>query len=126
MNELRLTIPGEIRSKKNSKQIIRCGKRRLVIPSEAYKEWETMARYDALCQIDWQAFPVNVPCEVTALIYYKGQRPDLSGALESIGDCLEGILWENDKLIESWDGSRLAKDNANPRVEILMRWLNEG
>ena len=122
MNELRLTIPGEIRSKKNSKQIIRCGKRRLVIPSEAYKEWETMARYDALCQIDKSAFPINEPCEVTVKIYYKGNRPDLSGALESVGDCLEGILWQNDRMIESWDGSRLVKDNENPRVEIWLKW----
>jgi hypothetical protein len=35
---------------------------------------------------------------------------------------MEGIIWENDKQIISWDGSRLHHDKANPRTEITVRW----
>lgn len=93
-----------------------------MLPSEAYLEWEANVRIQARNHIDPQAFPINEPCEVTVKIYYKGNRPDLSGALESVGDCFEGILWTNDKLIMSWDGSRLHKDNEHPRIEICMKW----
>jgi hypothetical protein len=76
-----------------------------------------MARYDALCQIDWQAFPVNVPCEVTAIIYYKGQRPDLSGALESVGDCLEGVFVGKRQAHRELGRQSAGEDNENPRVD---------
>jgi Holliday junction resolvase RusA-like endonuclease len=61
------------------------------------------------------------PVEVRVTAYYKGQRPDLSGVCESVGDCLEGIAWENDRQIESWDGSRLYHDKKDPRtiVEVM-------
>lgn len=93
-----------------------------MLPSEAYEEWKTMARYDAMCQVDKRAFPIAEPCEVCASIYYKGRRPDLDNVLASIGDAMEGILWTDDNLIMSWDGSRLTKDNEVPRVEITLRW----
>jgi len=70
--------------------------------------------------------PLSGPLAVRAIIYYKGNRPDLSGALESIGDCFEGILWENDGQIESWDGSRLIYDGKNPRIVVRVApWRGE-
>jgi len=93
-----------------------------VLPSEAYVEWEANVRLQARNHIDRQAFPISEPCHVEAAIYYRARRPDLSGALESIGDVFEGLLWTDDNLIMSWDGSRLQKDNASPRVEITVRW----
>ena len=117
---LRLVIPGCIRSKKNSKRIYATGRFKKVLPSKAYELWEAGARASALDQLTQWHCPVIYMggCAVNAQIYFKGQRPDLSGALESIGDCFEGILWENDKQIESWDGSRLIHDKDNPRVEL--------
>lgn len=134
MKTIRITLPGSIRSKKNSKKPIAIpskGKsnlfkrfakagllpvRIMLLPSDAYKKWEAVARQHAAFQYPGE--PTTGPISVKAMIYYKGQKPDLSGSLESVGDCLEGIVWGNDKDIESWDGSRRVKDNANPRTEV--------
>ena len=62
------------------------------------------------------------PVSINAQIYYKGQQPDLSGCLESIGDAMESYLWANDKQIISWDGSRLHHDLKNPRTELTVEY----
>ena len=119
--KISITIPGTIRSKKNSKRIFARGKFKTVLPSIAYLKWEKAARAEALIQIPKNSnFPVQENVHVTVHAHYKGQRPDLSGVLESVGDCFEGILWENDRQIVSWDGSRLSHDLENPRTEITL------
>ena len=40
MTEIRLTLMGSIRSKKNSKRIFACGRFKKVLPSKAYEIWE--------------------------------------------------------------------------------------
>lgn len=117
---MKIILPGTIRSKKNSKRIFARGKFKTVLPSKAYEAWENQARLAASIQVRGLK-PYTEDLEVTALIYYKGQQPDLSGCLESIGDCLEGYLWQNDKQIKSWDGSRLFHDLKNPRTEITIK-----
>ena len=121
MKEIKLTLPGSIRSKKNSKRIFATGRFKRVLPSKAYCEWEQNVRAD-LSMYAFFKDPISCPVSVEGHIYFKGQRPDLSGALESIGDALEGMIWENDRQIESWDGSRLYHDLNNPRTEITVRW----
>lgn len=122
-NEIRLHIPGAIRSKKNSKQVFspRPGKK-IVIPSKAYDKWQKEAREWVAYSIDRQVFPIAAPCHVSAVIYFKGNQPDLSGAMESVGDCFQGLLWANDGQIESWDGTKLIKDNEFPRIEMVLKW----
>lgn len=120
MNQLKITLPGSIRSKKNSKRIYASGPYKKVLPSKAYTIWEAEARSVMLSRGYRRV--IDGPVSVEAHIYYRGQRPDLSGALESIGDALEGYVWANDKQIESWDGSRLHHDKDNPRTEIIVRW----
>lgn len=120
MNEIKIVLPDSIRSKKNSKRVFKRGKFATVLPSLAYEKWEREAR-----EIAWQDAivpPLLCPVHVSAQIYYKGQQPDLSGCLESIGDCLQGIIWADDRQIESWDGSRLHHDLKNPRTEVTVRW----
>jgi len=118
---INLTLPGSIRSKKNSKRIVGRGKRKFIIPSSAYLKWEKEARKAIMLQLKFGFEPLTIPIVARVLAYYKGQQPDLSGALESVGDCLEGLVYENDKQIISWDGSRLYHDLKNPRtlVEIV-------
>ncbi|HEC61061.1 MAG TPA: RusA family crossover junction endodeoxyribonuclease [bacterium] len=97
-----------------------------VLPSKAYLKWEKEARIYL-----WENLPdgLEKPLEgllhVKALIYYKGPMPDLSGAMESIGDCLEKIAYIDDKQIMSWDGSRLIHDLKNPRTEVWIETFNE-
>ena len=121
---VKITLPGSIRSKKNSKRPCEVGgkfkkKRLILLPSKAYMAWENQARLSAAMQLI--GMPItDSPIHVCAMIYYKGQQPDLSGCLESVGDCLEGLVWVDDKQIMSWDGSRLYHDLHNPRTEITV------
>lgn len=125
MDELMITLPGSIRSKKNSKQIImvggkHCPKRPVMIPSKAHKAWEDAARKAA-----WPFAiipPLTCPVHIEAHFYTNGITPDLSGCLESLGDALEGIIYQDDKQIYSWDGSRVTAEKDNPRTEVKVRW----
>lgn len=121
---IRLGLPGSIRSKKNSKRAIMVGgknvpRRPVLLPSKAYQTWEKQARLSAAMQL--RGFKAtDKPVHVKVTVYYKGKQPDLSGCLESVGDCLEKYLWRDDKQIMSWDGSRLHHDKDNPRTEVEM------
>ena len=112
-------IPGSIRSKKNSKRIVKARGRHIPIPSETYLKWEE-AFQDELRLICYQRRikPTDKPIHVTATFYYKGPEPDLSGCMESLADACEGILWVDDSQIVSWDGTRKVHDKRNPRVEF--------
>ena len=123
--EITVTLPGSIRSKKNSKRVIPIGgvnkpRRHIIVPSKAYKQWEDAARASA-CEQMGLIDPTPAPVEVEVTAYYKGPEPDLSGVLESVGDCLEGIVWVNDRQIKSWDGSRVIHDKGNPRTVVRVR-----
>lgn len=120
MNEIKLVIPGSIRSKKNSKRIYSCGRFKRVLPSEAYCKWEKEAR--RCTDPGDRVNPLSCTVYVEAHFYYCGPKPDLSGCLESVGDALEGVIWDNDSQIKSWDGSRVHHDLKNPRTEIIVRW----
>jgi Holliday junction resolvase RusA-like endonuclease len=113
------TLSGSIRSKKNSKQFYKIRGRRIIVPSEAYKKWEGCARHELFIfkyqnKIECTFLPVHI----TAIFYYSGPRPDLQGAMESLADCIQGVIIDNDKQIESWDGSRMVHDKDNPRTVV--------
>jgi len=122
-------LQGPLRIKKNSKRIIcvwaKGRKRPMIVSSEAYLKWEKHARMHLRFQLPPGRFQLmTAPLWVKVLAFYKGSKPDLSGVLESVGDCLEGIVYENDRQIQSWDGSRLFHDKANPRTEIEVRIIS--
>jgi Holliday junction resolvase RusA-like endonuclease len=115
-----ITIPGSVRSKKNSKRIFARGPFKKVLPSKAYEAWEKQAR-----QSLWGKAivpPISSPCSVKAVFFYKGPKPDLTAGMEAIADCLQGIIWADDGFIESWDGSRMVHDLENPRTEVEVKW----
>lgn len=124
MNYLVITIPGSIRSKKNSKRIFARGRFKKVLPSEAYEAWEREARLyvraknPGLCADG----PLLCPVNVEAHFFYRGPRPDLQGCMESVADAMEGILWADDRQIESWDGSRVHHSVDNPHTLLVVRW----
>jgi len=122
VGELHITIPGTIRIKKNSKRIFARGRFKTVLPSKAYENWERTAMISLKIDGDPIKGLLYCPVHVEAHFYYRGRRPDLSGCLESIGDCLQGFIWADDTLIESWDGSRLHHDLERPRTEVFVRW----
>ena len=118
---LHLILPGSIRSKKNSKRPIKAGNRFKLIPSKAYLKWEKEARQSAWTQLPPGNFPHDRPVQVQVIAFYKGPRPDGSGILESVGDCLEGIVWLNDNQIDYWLGPDRIHDKKNPRTEVWVR-----
>jgi Holliday junction resolvase RusA-like endonuclease len=132
---IKITLSGTIRSKKNShtpiplpsKAVTRFkalfGKswkyaQVLIVPGKTYKKWEAAARDQLMAILPPGRKLLTCPLHVKAIFYYKGPRPDLQGAMESLADCLEGYIYEDDKQIESWDGSRIVHDKNDPRVEI--------
>jgi len=129
---IKIILPGSVRSKKNSKVATMVGgrnvpRRAIIIPSKAYTKWEKQVRASLWEQIRYAGLsgkngglPLTGPISVKAVVYFKGAEPDLSGCLESVGDCLEGYLYENDRQIKSWDGSRTFHDLKNPRTEITI------
>lgn len=140
---MKLVILGPPRTKKNSLRRIKRGKRVFTVGSEAHKAWEDSAVAQLLrafrpgatrtTGVDHRrgivtigTGPIVTPLAVRALVYRKKNCGDLVGYLQSIGDALEkGGVIQNDRLIASWDGSRLLKDAKNPRVEIYIEPMEE-
>jgi Holliday junction resolvase RusA-like endonuclease len=146
----RLTLAGSIRAKKNPKSVVptrnfgginpKTGKpysrswmfnfkgagwqlaSPKIVTEESYTKWQDSARTDALVHLYQRRFlkPTTKPVHVKMIAFYKGPKPDLSGSLESIGDCLQGVVWKDDSQIVSWDGSRLIHDVKNPRTEVTV------
>jgi len=113
-------ILGAPRTKKTSNRVVRLrGKkagRPLVLPSKAWATWCRFAMIQPASGLD-----VVVPVNCAATFYRDANRGDLVGYMQGLADLLEkrGII-ANDRLIVSWDGSRLAVDRDRPRVEITL------
>lgn len=129
-SRVKLTILGPPVTKKNSGIIMTAGPkcphcehrtgRSFVLPSPQYQAWEKKAVVQIQRQIAGAAaFAVPVNCR--ALIYRERAVGDANNYYAAVADALEAAkIVTNDRLIVSWDGSRLLKDDANPRVEILL------
>lgn len=115
-----LVIYGRPTTKKNSSRVIKIGKHSRVLPSKAFKDYES----DALKQLlffrkrCYTSGPVSIRCR-----YYMPDFrswPDLVGLLQATSDILTtaGII-DDDMWIVDYDGSRIAGvDKKSPRVEI--------
>lgn len=112
-----LTVLGAPRTKKTSNVLARAGARRVVLPSAAWRKWAK----SAVVLIWSPGCPVTVPVNCAAVFYRDADRGDAVGYYQGLADLLEarGVV-ANDRLLVSWDGSRLAVDRARPRVEIVL------
>lgn len=127
MNELRITLisrngDGGIvppRTKKNHGQIITVRGRPMMLPSPEYRAWEAGCGRASI--FDRTAPPITWPVNCAAQIFRHANIGDAVGYYQAIADVLEvlGVV-ENDRLIVSWDGTRMLKDAADPRVEVLL------
>lgn len=140
---VRLVILGPPRTKKNHGRVIKRGRRTFHVPSEAQVAWAD----EAVRQLARQsaAYPrttvtrrrkdkrtgamydeerrviLTSPVNLCASIYRDADRGDAVGYYQAIADALEAAaVVENDKLIVSWNGSRLLIDRDRPRVEIVL------
>ncbi len=123
MSLYQCTIPGRAGIKKNSKRIVRNGRRTFAVPSDTYKAWESKAcTYVKRAMIGMQ-LPITVPVNMRAIFYFENHahEPDLSNLYQGIEDVLEkcGVIL-NDKLIYGHDGSRKMFGEES-RVEIKLQ-----
>jgi len=124
MKAVTLTVPGVPRTKKNSGRIVRAGKKHIILPSAAWCEWAEEAVHVLTVQMRAfrrEAFPILHDCNATALFYRDANRGDACGFYQGLADLLEkaGVV-ADDRLLVSWDGSRLLKDSAHPRVAVTL------
>lgn len=128
--EIAFTITGAPRTKKNStKRIWRRDKntgrnRPYHVQSDAHQLWAEGAKYKiqlACAKAGW--IPRSCPVHVRATFYRERAVGDLINFEQALADVLQGgaRVVTDDKWIVSWDGSRLAKDAARPRIEVVVR-----
>jgi Holliday junction resolvase RusA-like endonuclease len=124
---MQIIIHGQPITKKNSQQIIMAGKRPCIIQSKAYRVYEKAAK-EQLYLYSTFPEPILGPVEVKCLYYLATARtPDLCNLMAATHDILEhcGVI-ANDEQIKSVDGSRImGKDATNPRVEIIIRAMED-
>lgn len=122
MNAITLTVPGAPRTKKNSGRRVYARGVAWQMPSQSWTDWRDFA-LPHLRQ--WVARTKHKPIEVAvncaALFYRDADRGDADNFYVGLGDLLQaaGIV-KKDRLIVSWDGSRLLKDASNPRTEVTL------
>jgi Holliday junction resolvase RusA-like endonuclease len=125
---LTFTIDGAPRTKKNHgrRKYSFARKRTFNVPSEAYEEWERIAR-KSLPLIRQQiedagvGLPIAADLNCAAVIYRQADCGDAVGYYQGLADWLEraGVIGD-DVQIRQWDGSRLKKDAKLPRIEVTL------
>lgn len=119
------TIPLKPVTKKNSQRIVQAGGRAFIVPSLAYKQYESQA----MRWIPRLENPIDYPVEVECKFYMPThRRVDLTNLLEAIDDVMVGANFLKDDcsaIIVSHDGSRVLFDKDNPRTEVIIREVDE-
>jgi Holliday junction resolvase RusA-like endonuclease len=117
---VKITILGEPCSKANSRRLVKSKQGRpLFIKSQKALDYvksfgEQCKKIEPLCEKD---------VAVEIVIFYSSRRPDLDESL--ILDCLQGLIYKNDRQVKEkhiyWGGV----DKANPRAEIHVRCIQD-
>lgn len=122
--DIKFTILGDPRTKKNSMQIVKCGSRHSLVQSAKYKAYERDFIRQAL-SLGVYGKCLSMPLEITCRYYRETKRRvDLTNLLACTDDCLvkaKIIEDDNYKIVVSHDGSRVYFDKENPRVEIEIK-----
>lgn len=127
---LRLALPGAPRTKKTSNRCFEMGKRcpvckrgkwTSVHPSEAWETWRDLLVPQMRQSLPQPWTPIAYKVNCAALYFREKDIGDSAGFNTGLADLLEaaGVV-ANDRFIVSWDGSRLLKDSARPRVELVL------
>lgn len=121
MEELKITIPVNPTTKKNSPRIIKCGQYSRILPSKKYEE------YEKACKPYLEGhsnLKIDYPINVQAVYYRKTKhRVDLCNLHEALCDVLveHGVVQDdNVNIIETMDGSRVEYDKEFPRTEVTI------
>lgn len=118
MSVIDITLKGRPATKKNSGRIVSRNGKPIIIPSEAYKNYEDACMW----QLAGKKLHVSGIIVVECKYYLPNKRswPDLIGLLQATSDILTkaGII-DDDKWICSYGESCIVGiDKENPRAEI--------
>lgn len=118
MSVIDITLKGRPATKKNSGRIISRNGKPIIIPSEAYKNYEDAC----LWQLAGKKLHVSGIIVVECKYYLPNKRswPDLIGLLQATSDILtKAKVIDDDKWICSYGNSCIdGIDKENPRAEI--------
>lgn len=114
----KVVIRGEPCSKANSRRLVKSKSGHpLFIKSQ--KALDYVKGFSKQCPQLEELMTEDVAVDIT--IYYASRRPDLDESL--ILDCLQGLVYKNDRQVKEkhiyWGGV----DKENPRAEIHVRHL---
>lgn len=122
---LKFVINTAPRTKKNHQQIIMVKRKRIVIPSKQYSEYEKKSR--SFMPVVEKA--INYKVNVKGLFYMDTRRKvDLNNLLEALTDVLvkhKVLEDDNSTIVVSHDGSRVLYDKENPRTEVEIAEVDE-
>lgn len=124
---LEIIIPGRPVPKKNNPRIIppKGNRKMLLLPSKLWTDYVKRVEPFILPYGNIQ-YTDPIQCKVSIWLQDR-RRPDLINILQGVGDLLEhyGII-ANDRLIQSWDGSRIEGiDRTSPRTIIKITLLQD-
>lgn len=118
MGVIDITLKGRPATKKNSGSIISRNGKPIIIPSEAYKNYEDACMW----QLAGKKLHISGIIVVECKYYLPNKRswPDLIGLLQATSDILtKAKVIDDDKWICSYGNSCIAGiDKDNPRAEI--------
>ncbi len=115
---LKITIPINPTTKKNSQRIVRTKNGTpLIIQSERYKQFENDCKYFINCKPK-----INKPINIKYTFYRKDNRLcDINGLIQAMDDILvkyNVIEDDNYKIVVGHDYTRVYTDKDNPRIEV--------
>ncbi len=125
---IKITIPVNPRSKKNSQEIVFNKKtgHRMVIQNKRYTEFEKECKkYIPVLRELPINYPINLQCEFYVC---DARKRDIANYLEAIQDILVkyGILEDdNYNIVSSLNGCSMQIDRNNPRIEIVISKIKE-
>ena len=115
---INMVIYGEPCSKANSRRLVK-GKTGKPLFIKSNKALDYVKSFGQQCQCVDPLITEDV--SVIIRIYYASRRPDLDESL--ILDCMQGLVYKNDRQVKEkhiiWGGV----DKENPRAEISVRHL---
>lgn len=118
MGVIDITLKGRPATKKNSGRIVSRNGKPIIIPSEAYKNYEDACMW----QLTGKKLHISGIIVVECKYYLPNKRswPDLIGLLQATSDILtKAKVIDDDKWICSYGNSCIAGiDKDNPRAEI--------
>lgn len=119
-------ILGRPVTKKNSQRPVMVRGKLRILPSKAHQRWFRPALAQARIQAATVRghgikLPLTAPVNVSATFYRKANTGDANNYYAALADLLQaaGIV-KDDKLVVSWDGSRLDKDAREPRIDVVI------